>query len=288
MGHLEDRRPRRGRPSFRSVTDYVAQALRTGFHGAVHVVENLRKHDAFVASSAIAFDAFLSLIPILALIGYVLHRTHERGGLLVEPLLRTAPKPIAELAGAEFLRVSDDSAATLAPLSALGFLWLASAGVSTAMSVFERMFAAPPRSWLRRRAAALLAVLFTMSIVAIAGTVLVGIVEILGSTALAVFGVLFPPLFVIASLAAFYRLAVRRPSNVRRRSLPGAMLTVFLWTLLSAGFSSYVASFGRFSTFYGSLAAVAISMLWLWLLAVALLAGGELNAILEGVREKRF
>ena len=38
----------------------------------------------------------------------------------------------------------------------------------------------------------------------------------------------------------------------------------------------------RYALYYGSLAAVAVLLLWLWLLCAALLVGAELNAQLEG------
>ncbi len=249
------------------------------------LVKGLRRHDAFVAASAIAFDAFLSVMPILAMLGYLVHRTSEVGGLLIEPLLNAAPPPIREIAGLEFLRLSERGAAALAPISAAGFLWLSSAGLSTAMGVFERMFGAAPRRWVHRRAIALVCVLFVLSALLLVGAALVFVIELLGPFAAAVLGLLLPPLVVIATLSAFYRLSVRRPRGTRRRAIPGALLTLVLWALLSAGFSLYVSDFERFSTFYGSLAAVAVFLIWLWLLAIALLVGGEVNAILEGARD---
>jgi membrane protein len=62
-------------------------------------------------------------------------------------------------------------------------------------------------------------------------------------------------------------------------------VTMVLWVLASALFSMYVATLSRYATLYGSLAAVAIFLFWLWLLALSLLVGGEVNAQLEGVRD---
>jgi membrane protein len=66
--------------------------------------------------------------------------------------------------------------------------------------------------------------------------------------------------------------------------VPGAVLTVALWSVVSALFSVYVARLARYATFYGSLATAAIFLFWLWLLALALFVGGELNARLERER----
>lgn len=51
--------------------------------------------------------------------------------------------------------------------------------------------------------------------------------------------------------------------------------------LASVGFSLYVDNFGRYSRTYGSLAGVAILMLWLWIIALIVLVGAEINAEAE-------
>ena len=60
-----------------------------------------------------------------------------------------------------------------------------------------------------------------------------------------------------------------------------AALTVVLWLLVSGSFSLYVSTLARYSRFYGGLATVVVLLIWLWLMAFALLAGGGLNALIE-------
>lgn len=88
----------------------------------------------------------------------------------------------------------------------------------------------------------------------------------------------------VSGVAAFYRIAVESPKSVTRRVWPGAMLAIALWLLISWGFGVYVASLGQYTLYYGSLAAVAVLLVWFWLTSLALLVGAELNAQLEGHR----
>ena len=60
-------------------------------------------------------------------------------------------------------------------------------------------------------------------------------------------------------------------------------LTVILWGASSWLFSTYVRTLARYATLYGSLAAVAIVLFWLWLLSLAVLIGGAVNAELSGL-----
>jgi uncharacterized BrkB/YihY/UPF0761 family membrane protein len=87
--------------------------------------------------------------------------------------------------------------------------------------------------------------------------------------------------------------------RVRRRPLPGrtwrtpAALprrsgrAVVIWLGASGIFAFYVSSFGSYNKAWGSLAGVIIMLTWLWLSALALLLGAEINAEAERSRELR-
>ncbi|MFI6814914.1 YihY/virulence factor BrkB family protein [Nonomuraea sp. NPDC050328] len=76
--------------------------------------------------------------------------------------------------------------------------------------------------------------------------------------------------------------------NVRQPSVrwitPGGILAVLLWVLVSAGFALYVANFSSYNATYGTLATVAVFLVWLWLSNLVLLFGAELDAELMRAR----
>ena len=65
------------------------------------------------------------------------------------------------------------------------------------------------------------------------------------------------------------------------------MVAIFLWLLLTNGFRLYLDYFNTYNRAYGSLGAVIILMLWLYLTGVALLVGGTINAVVDGLRDER-
>ena len=64
----------------------------------------------------------------------------------------------------------------------------------------------------------------------------------------------------------------------------GAWTATTLWVLASLGFSWFVRSFGHYNETYGSVGAVIVLMLWLYLTAFVLLLGAEVDAELSGTR----
>jgi membrane protein len=92
---------------------------------------------------------------------------------------------------------------------------------------------------------------------------------------------------VLVLLAAFYRFAPSRRAEHWDWFAPGTIAAAVLWLVASAGFSFYVARFASYDKTYGSLGAVAILLVWLYVSAYIVLAGAELNAVAEGARSRR-
>jgi membrane protein len=65
----------------------------------------------------------------------------------------------------------------------------------------------------------------------------------------------------------------------------GGIVALVIWILASALFAFYVATFSSYSKTYGSLAAVVVGLVWLWISNLAVLFGAELNAEIERGRE---
>ena len=62
---------------------------------------------------------------------------------------------------------------------------------------------------------------------------------------------------------------------------PGSIFAAVVWLVGSILFSWYVANFGSYNETYGSLGAVIGFMTWIWLSAVVVLTGAEINAEIE-------
>ncbi|SFG06188.1 membrane protein [Novosphingobium sp. CF614] len=72
----------------------------------------------------------------------------------------------------------------------------------------------------------------------------------------------------------------RRPARWRWLT-PGSVLATLLWIAVSFGFSLYVAYISDYNATYGSLSAIVVFLMWLYLSAYGVLLGALLNAEIE-------
>jgi membrane protein len=73
-----------------------------------------------------------------------------------------------------------------------------------------------------------------------------------------------------------------------RHVLPGVWFTVLCWMMMAWAFSTWLTNFNSFTSTYASLSGVFIIMFFIYMAALVLIAGGELNRVLELVRQNRL
>jgi membrane protein len=177
-------------------------------------------------------------------------------------------------------------------------LWSASSGMAASEEALDVAYDVPAsRKFVKKRAVALVLTFVALGLGGIATALLV-FGQPLGvavSKAVSLGGV-FPVLWtivrwaltvlvVVTLFAVFYYLGPNRRPPTWKWVSPGGIVAAIIWLAASVGFSFYVSNFGgSYGKTYGSLAGVVILMLWLYLSALALLFGAELNGELE--REK--
>ncbi|WP_246188273.1 YihY/virulence factor BrkB family protein [Metabacillus lacus] len=80
------------------------------------------------------------------------------------------------------------------------------------------------------------------------------------------------------ALAILYRLAPN--TDLKWKDVwVGAVTATVLWQIASLAFSFYVSEFGNYQATYGSIGAIIVLMLWLYITGLIILIGGEINAI---------
>src|SRR5690606_39531871 len=86
---------------------------------------------------------------------------------------------------------------------------------------------------------------------------------------------------IIAALGVIYKVAPVRNNPEVRWVTVGSIVAGVLWLLASGLFSYFVANFASYDKTYGSLAAVVVLMIWLFLTSFVVLLGAEINTEVE-------
>jgi membrane protein len=129
---------------------------------------------------------------------------------------------------------------------------------------------------------AILSLMIALAAVVIAPIVFsaVGLSSLLG---LAIAVLRWPLLLVLAAvaLAAIYRFGPSRTEARWQWLSVGSVAAAIAWLIGSVLFSWYISQFGAYNATYGSLGAAVGMMMWMWISAIVILLGGELNAEIE-------
>lgn len=184
--------------------------------------------------------------------------------------------------------------ATIGALVTLSGAWaVVIAALNQAYDVTEH------RSWLRRRLLGLVLGLATLVVVVLTLTVVVvgpllgrgdEVAELvgLGSAFTWTWNLLRLPLLFLA-VAGWLTVVLHRAPNAPipwRTAVPGALLTAGLWLVATAGFHLYLRLMGDRNPVLGAFGGGVIVMTWVYLLSLAVLLGGELNAVLAQRRRR--
>lgn len=234
----------------------------------------------------------LSVFPALLLVLSGLRYT----GLDVESLLRMLEDilPEALMGAAEELIFSVylNASGAVAGVSALTALWSSSRGIYGLLTGLNAIYGvSEDRGYFYTRGISLLytflfqvVVLLTL-VLHVFGNTLIGFLQNIDHPAV-IFLTDFLDLrffFLLGMQSLLFTLMFMFLPNRRNRfweSLPGGLLSSIGWLLFSNVYSIYVTHFPRYANIYGSVYAIAISMLWLYCCLAILFFGGALNRLL--------
>ncbi|MEM7631770.1 MAG: YihY/virulence factor BrkB family protein [Pseudomonadota bacterium] len=270
------------------------------WRAARHVLHLNEEKRLGLIAAGVAFYAILAVFPGIA-------ATIALWGIIGDPALALAqmeefqaliPADVYRLLAGQLVKLSTTDGLTLGWASLLSFgfaLWSARAGVAALMQGLNAIYDAPNRSGLSHYIRALLLTLSLIGVLLVAMGCIVVLPVVLAYLPLgpwANLGVELVRWFVgiavlVAGFAIIYRLGPNLQGARPRLISPGALFAVVGWLAASTGFSVYLQNFGNYNEVYGSLGAVIVMLMWLFISAYLVLLGGALNAELARARRAK-
>lgn len=234
-------------------------------------------------------SVFPALVLLLSLLRYTSLDVHSLLNLL-DGIIPAALLPEAELL---IINTYENTSKATVGVSAVTAIWSASRGFYGLLTGLNAIYDVPEnRGYFYTRAISmvytvlfLLVMLLTL-VLHVFGT---GIFQLLSESSLPFFRFLshvvdlrfFLLVFLQTALFTAMFMVLPNRKNSLGDSLPGAFLATIGWLVFSHLFSIYVEHFSNYSTIYGSVYAVALSMLWLYFCISIVFYGGVLNRLLS-------
>lgn len=234
----------------------------------------------------------LSLFPGLVLTMALLRHTALDVADLMEVVESFIPAALIPLAEDLIYMTYKQSGGAVLPLSALTGLWSASRGVYGLMTGFNAVYRREKtRGYWRSRGICILYTVLFLGLV-----LLTLVLNIFGSQLIGMIPVNDHPLSILLTelidLRLFLLLLIQTglftlmyaflPDGGNRLGscLPGAILSALGWMIFTHLYSGYVRSGAGYASIFGSVYAIALSMLWLYCCLCILFFGGALNRYL--------
>ncbi len=259
----------------------------------IHFIVKVKRDDIFALASQLAYYLVLSFFPFLMFLFTLIGFINLDSTTVLEALQTILPITVFELVETIILEIVDSQNTGLLGVSVLLAVWTASSGFRAVIKGVNKAYNLHEnRNYIRR------AIMSFLSIIALAITILLSLSLLVFGDVISKhlisnlpftevlnivwnilrYGVII--LILILIFASIYRYTPAEKVKWKY-VLPGAVFTTIGWLIISVVFSFYINNYSNYSRFYGSLAAVFILMIWLFLTSIIFMLGVEINAVLE-------
>lgn len=271
------------------------------FHGVtikqflLDLKKEISEDNIFNGAAALGYYLTLAIFPgiilLMTIIPYLPIQNVDKA--IMDLMGQALPKEASDMVAGVVGEVTGEQRGGLLSFGLLATLWAASSGMYAVMQQLNITYdVREARSFVRGRAVALLLslvfgllVIGAFSLIVLGGVIEDWIGNRLGSGGLllAIFAVFRWIVIVLALLLAFAMIYKYAPNVEQKFTFitPGSLIGVALLILASLVFAFYTSNFADYSATYGSIGAVIILMLWLYVAGLVILVGSEINALLE-------
>lgn len=265
-------------------------------------VAEFQRDDAPGLAAQLAYYLILALFPFILFLVSLMgtFSSPELAEEALEYFRQVMPSQVFDLVDSymEAVLSGSNPAPGLLSFGLLGTIWAASGAFSALINALNRAYDVQETRpfWKVKGIAILMALglsilIFGGVLLMVAGPpigrALADILE-LGDLFMLVWNVVRWPvalLFLVIVVALLYYFSPDANQPFRWIT-PGGLIGVVLWVLASVGFSVYVSNFGSYDKTYGSIGAVIVLLLYLYISSLTILFGAELNATLVRMKEE--
>ena len=263
------------------------------------VIKKILNDDVNNVAAALAYYLIFSFFPFIMVLSVILGYAHIDAVEVVNALSNTIPKDVVNIIERYLYYVSAYKSSNIMAVSIFFTLYFPMRAVNYIIAGIDRAYYSHEESnffvWF------IISLIFSVFFVLMVITSLIllafgrGILEFLSKEV-----VFIPESFIntwvyirfvimaamcLVIITALYSIAPKKRIPFFK-ALPGAVAAVSLWIIVSAIFSYYVETMAKYSIVFGSIGAIIVLLLWLYMTAAILIIGAEINSVLEEMQRR--
>lgn len=255
------------------------------------LLKRISKHNIFGYGAQMAYFFVLSVFPFMIFLFGILTRFSMSYGGFFDGLSKIVPNEVIMIMGDYVSAVAPRANVNFLSVTALITIWSASRGIHELRQAINRAYGVKPlkKYWRKRflsiiyTIALMISIVFALTLPSMGADFVLFMENIFGLDLgfIKLFLAYRWPFiigFFFAVISLFYYVSFDL-HNRWKEVIPGTLFAMGGWVALSAGFSMFVNNFSRYTIIYGSLEAIIVLMIWLYMSSIVLVLGGEINSI---------
>lgn len=265
----------------------------------IYFFVKINNDDIFALAAQLAYYLILSFFPFLIFVITLIGISNLDSITVLYGLKSILPDNVFNLVDNTVLEIVNKQNVGLLGISIVLSMWSASSGIRAVIRGINKAYDLKEKRGFI--SLSILSLIFTISLTLIIIITLIALVfgDIIGKylylwlpfpEVVRILWNIIRYLVVILSMVFIFGTLYRYAPTKKMRwkkVLPGSIFTSIGWIIVSTAFSYYVNNISNYSRLYGSLGAVFVLMIWLYLTSIILILGAEINSELD-INKNKF
>lgn len=267
--------------------------MRKIFKFLIILIKKCKENDIMLIANALTYKILISMFPLIIFIMTLMGFLNIGIDKYILDISKSLPGPIKDILLIFLKEVIQTKRISLLSISFLVSIYSASTGFNSIINGINKAYQQiEEMPFIRRRISSIILV-FIFSLLISLSLVLFVFIDYIKYIIIKYTSLEFIPyfldslflyIFIVCVLTimvlVIYKISISKKVTIPE-ILPGALITVISWLILSKGFNIYINNFSRYSKIYGSIGGVFVLVIWINMISLILLIGGQINSIFK-------
>lgn len=257
------------------------------------LAKKTKENELMLMSNALTYKLLIAIFPFIIFLMTLMGFLNIGLGKYLSDISNVLPEPAQEILDTFLTEVVETKRVSLLSTSFLISIYSASTGFNSIIQGLNKAYGEQDkRPFIKKRGTSVLLVFIFAVLVYFALFLFIfndfikniiikyTILEFIPYFLDSLFLYVFIGLILLIMVLVIYKIAICKKVTIAS-IFPGALFTVVFWLILSKGFNIYINNFSRYSKVYGSIGGIFVLVIWINMISLILLLGGQINAILE-------